>query len=140
MRGINMRFWKYIGGVVLVIAGCSSFNRNITYITPQQQEQQEKAAVIEKKAADIAIRNVCPKVEFSKLPDGPAVPVKKWQQATDDKSLETAMMDHIEAQRQYIRRLQAQINRERDDYNTKCAQYLQQQMQNPPPVVLPSTQ
>lgn len=132
-----MRNWKFIGGVVIIFAGCSSFNR-YTYITPQQQQEQAKAQQIEQKAARIVAENVCPKADFTRLPDAPVVPTRKWQAAPDDKALEGAMMDHIEAQKAYIRRLKDQITRERDQYSTRCADYIRTQQNNPGGTLPPS--
>jgi len=133
-----MRVWKLIGGVAVLIAGCSSFNR-YTYITPQQQQeqakQQEEAKQIEKKATDIALQNVCPKVAFKRLPKEPAIDQKRWAGSPDDKALEGAMMDHIAAQQRYIAQLKAQVTQERNDYLAKCDEFARQQQEPPNPVV-----
>lgn len=133
-----MRVWKFLGGVAVVFAGCSSFNR-YTYITPQQQQeqaqQQEHAERIEKKATDIALKNVCPKAAFKPLPREPQIPRQRWGSATDDKALEGAMMDHIQAQQRYIAQLKAQISNERTDYTSRCAEFTRRQAERPNPAV-----
>lgn len=129
-----MRVWKFLGGVVMIFAGCSSFNR-YTYITPQQQQEQEHAEQIEKKATDIALKNVCPKAEFKPLPREPRIPRQRWGSATDDKALENAMMDHIQAQQRYIAQLKDQISNERVEYATRCAQFARRQAERPNPAV-----
>lgn len=140
-----MRIWKFLGGVALVFAGCSSFNR-YTYITPQQQEEQAQrqrhAERIEKKATDIALRNICPKATFKPLPREPQIPRQKWAAASDDKALEGAMMDHIAAQQRYIAQLKAQVNGERNDYAQRCAEFTRRQAERSTPgvPVAPETQ
>lgn len=133
-----MRVWKLIGGVAVIFAGCSSFNR-YTYITPQQQEQQEaqqrRAEHIEKKATDIALKNVCPKAAFKALPNSPRINRQQWRAAQDDKALESAMMDHIAAQERYIAQLKAQVARERSDYDTKCDEFAHRQAERSTPNV-----
>ena len=125
-----MRIWKFVGGVAVIFAGCSSFNR-YTYITPQQQQeqaqQQQEAKRIEKKATDIALKNVCPKVAFRKLPKEPSIDRQRWATSPDDKALEGEMMDHIAAQQRYIAQLKAQVTQERTDYAAKCDEYARQQ-------------
>jgi hypothetical protein len=138
MKGINMRVWKFLGGVAVVFAGCSSFNR-YTYITPQQQQeqvqQQEHAERIEKKATDIALRGICPKAAFKPLPREPQIPRQKWASTNNDRALEEAMMDHIAAQQRYIAQLKAQINGERTDYAVRCAEFTRRQAERPSPNV-----
>jgi hypothetical protein len=132
-----MRFWKFIGGVAVMFAGCSSFNR-YTYITPQQQQQQaeqaqqqqqaqQEAKQIEQKATDIVLKNVCPKAAFKKLPKEPTIDRGRWASAPDDKALEGAMMDHIAAQQRYIASLKAQVIQERTDYSARCEQFAREQ-------------
>lgn len=138
-----MRFWKFLAGVAVTFAGCSSFNR-YTYITPQQQaeqaQQQAQAKEIEQKATDIALSSVCPKVAFKKLPKEPAIDRGRWGAAPDDKALEGAMMDHIAAQQRYIASLKAQINQERTDYSVKCDEFARQQATRANPAVPAPTQ